>query len=301
MTRRAVVSGGTGFVGGFIVERLIAAGYRVVVLARAASRQGMSGEALHHTPFDLEPETVGPELFQNAQLFVHAAFHHLPGRYRGGEGDDAEGFRRRNLEGTKALFDTAKAAGVERIIFLSSRAAYGARAPGVMLHEDMPSRPDTLYGEVKLAAEHYLERLCRDGLRAASLRITGVYGSPPAGRAHKWGRIIDQWRNGMEVPSRVATEVHGRDVAAATMSALAALETDAAYRLFNVSDITVDHADIVDILNRASGWAVPPPPRADAGVINEMDTNRLRALGWEPGGWPLLETTLKEILSGSPS
>ena len=60
-----------------------------------------------------------------ADALVHAALAHVPGAYRGGEGDDPARFRRLNLDGTRALFD---AAGGARVVFLSSRAVYGDTA-----------------------------------------------------------------------------------------------------------------------------------------------------------------------------
>ena len=79
-----------------------------------------------------------------ADALVHLALAHVPGAYRGGEGDDPAGFRRLNLDGTLRLFD---AAGPARIVFLSSRAVYGDHRRGETLRETDAPAPDSLYGD----------------------------------------------------------------------------------------------------------------------------------------------------------
>src|SRR5581483_10024594 len=116
-------------------------------------------------------------------FFVHAAFSHVAGKYRGGEGEDPEGFRRLNLNGTVKLFETARKAGMRRCIFLSSRAVYGDGISGEELTEAIKPMPNTLYGEVKRDAEHALFSLSAPGFITASLRATGVYGDL---RPNKW-------------------------------------------------------------------------------------------------------------------
>ena len=119
-----LVTGATGTVGRFVVPTLAAAGHRVTTLGR-------SGDV----PWTLDDPA--PRL-PAAEALVHLALDHRPGAYRGGEGDDPEGFRRRNLDGTLRLFD---AAGPARIVFLSSRAVYGDHRRGETLRETDPRPP----------------------------------------------------------------------------------------------------------------------------------------------------------------
>src|SRR5690606_15011137 len=111
---------------------------------------------------------IPPSVFDAATCFVHAAFDHVPGRYRGGEGEDPASFRHRNLNGSVALFEAAKVAGIRRTVFLSSRAAYGPRPAGTWLDEADTPVPDTLYGQMKLADEAALQNLCDDRFQATS-------------------------------------------------------------------------------------------------------------------------------------
>ena len=292
----AVVSGGTGYVGRFIVEGLLKAGYKVVVLGRRPPAEGFFSAPVTFAPLDLDSGKVAPDTFVSAASFVHAAFDHVPGRYRGGEGDDPAAFRRRNLDGSVVLFEAARAAGVRRTVFLSSRAAYGTRTAGVWLDEADKALPDTLYGEVKLEAENALRQMRDEGFRGISLRVTGVYGPGGPGRAHKWAGLFADYLAGKPSTPRAGTEVHGDDVAEAVRIAL---EHSAPHDLLNVSDIVIDQHDLLGMVKELTGSPRPLPARADAAAINSMRTDRLRALGWVPGGEALLRRTVAQLLQTS--
>ena len=291
---KVLVCGGTGFVGRFIVEGLLRQGYDVTVSGRTRSSESFFTQPVRFIRQELDPEADFGALFDGVDCFIHAAFDHLPGRYRGGEGGDPENFRRRNQRASIRLFEAARAAGVRRAIFLSSRAVYGAQPPGTMLDEETPCRPDTLYGEVKLAVENDLRRLSCPGFETVSLRLTGVYGPAGEGRPHKWQGLIGDYLAGRPVAPRAGTEVHGEDVAAATTLLL-----DAPIWLapvLNVSDIVLDRRDLLAIVKREAGSDFPLPDRADSGALNVMTTKRLRAMGWRPGGRRLLERFLISVL-----
>lgn len=290
---RTIVSGGTGFVGRFIVEALLAAGHEVTVAGRREPEPGFFSARVGFRYLDLDEGGVSAGLFQGADHFVHAAFDHLHGKYRGGEGDDPEGFRRRNLNLSLRLFDAAKAAGVRRTVFLSSRAVYGPRPRGETLREEMEARPDTLYGEVKLAAEEALLALGDEGFVASVLRVTGVYGPAGKGRTQKWAPLFADYLAGREVAPRAGTEVHGRDVGEAVRLML---EGSPADRVFNVSDILVDRRDILAIVKDVTGCPHPPPEAADKTEVNAMATDRIEALGWRPGGLGLFEETVAALV-----
>jgi hypothetical protein len=102
---RVAVTGGTGFVGRFVVLGLVRDGHAVTVLSRTPPARGDLPEAVGHLVYRLGG-TETPEL-EGFDALVHAAFDHVPGRYRGGEGDDAAGFLSRNLGGSLTLFGAA--------------------------------------------------------------------------------------------------------------------------------------------------------------------------------------------------
>jgi len=287
-----LVTGGTGFVGRFVVEALLRQGRAVRVMGRTPPPGGLFSGPVGFVQGSLDPDRDLSAAFDGVTQLVHAAFDHVPGRYRGGEGDDPKTFRRHNLDGSVALFEAAKRAGVGRTVFLSSRAVYGVQLPGADLAEDMEPHPDTLYGEVKLAAERALTAMSDDGFRGISLRVTGVYGLAAPGRPHKWSNLFDDYLAGRPVAPRRATEVHGDDVAAAVLAALDAPEPPP---VLNVSDIVLDRHDLLAIVQAATGSPHPLSPRSGE-PVNAMDCALLRSLGWRPGGTELLEHTVRAML-----
>jgi len=289
---RVLVSGGTGFVGRFIVEHLLANGYKVTVGARAPPAPTLFSQPVPFVPLSLDPDADQIEAFDSIYYFVHAAFDHLPGKYRGGEGDDPQGFHARNLDGTVRLFEAAKDAGVRRTCFLSSRAAYGTQPPGMVLTEDLSCKPDTLYGTVKLQGERSLLSLCGHGFVTASLRVTGVYGSAGPDQPHKWQHLFNDYLAGKAIAPRAGTEVHGDDVAKAVRLML---ETDAiriSGETFNVSDLLIDNRSILAPLQERTHCPHPLPDTADIAAYNVMSVCKIGALGWKPGGRERLIRTL---------
>ncbi len=286
---RLAVTGGTGLVGRFIVEEALAAGDAVTVLSRRPPAPGFFPVEVTHQPLDLARPAARLE---GVEALVHAGFAHVPGRYRGGEGDDPEGFLARNGAGTARLFEQARAAGVGRIVFLSSRAVYGDYPPGTALSEEMPPRPDTLYGEVKREAERALAALPLSGI---SLRATGVYGPAGPGQRHKWRDLFNSFLAGEEIVSRRGTELHGEDLAAAVRLLLTAPDGRLGDGIFNASDILLDRRDLLAEVARLTGCRTPLPETSTT-PVSEMRTDRLRALGWRPGGWPRLRESLPAML-----
>ncbi len=264
---QVLVTGATGTVGRFLVPALVAAGHRVTRLGRHPG----------DTPWDLaDPAPRLPP----AEALVHAALAHAPGAYRGGEADDPARFRRLNLDGTLRLFD---AAGDARIVFLSSRAVYGDQRRGETLRESDEATPNSLYGEVKLAAEQ--------ALAGAALRATGVYGGAP----HKWQSLFASYLRGDPISPRIGTEVHGDDLAAAIVLLLA---DPAATGAFNASDLLLDRHDLLGRVQVLTGCPHPPPPPAGGQPPGVLATDRLRGRGWSPGGLARLEAFLAAAILG---
>ncbi len=284
---RLAIAGGTGLVGRFIVEAALAAGHDVTLLAPAPPPDGFFSARLDWQRWQLGE---APRL-EGCDGLVHAALAHLPGRYRGGEGDDPEGFARLNLDGTLRLFAAAEAAGVGRALFLSSRAVFDGYPAGSRLTPEMAPRPTTLYGEVKAEAEARLSRLA---LPVALLRATGVYGPAGPGKAHKWAGLFADYLAGRPIPPRVGSELHGADLAQAALMLL----DRQARGPWHVSDIVLDRHDLLASVARLTGRTRPLPPRADASALSLLDCAAMRALGWRPGGVARLDRTLAALLRG---
>lgn len=286
---KVLVSGGTGLVGRYVVEGLLAGGYQVVIGGRTPPAADLFDRLVGFVPLSLNPDLDQSHAFEDTQFFVHAAFDHVPGRYRGGEGGDPQNFRRLNLDGTMTLFETAIRAGLQRAVFLSSRAVYDGLPIGTQLTEDLKLSPNNLYGEIKLRAEQEIAALSGPHFTTASLRATGVYGDL---QPNKWDGLFSDFLSGKAVPSRAGTEVHGRDLAAAVRLMLESDPREVNGQSFNLSDLTTDTREILQHLHHPAGL-LPPP--ADLQSVNAMPVDKIRRLGWQPGGRPLLARTVETL------
>lgn len=271
---KIALTGASGLVGRWIARAAIKAGHDIDPLP--GWRLGQ--------PVDLTGKDA----------LIHAAFQHVPGRYRGGEGSDPDGFIAANLSGTLDLFQAARDQGVPRALFLSSRAVHDGHPAGMILPDDLPPAPLDLYGRIKAQAETALNALETPDFRVASLRPTGVFGP---GRPQKWGGLIGDFLAGKPVPPRVATEVHGADLGAAALLVLADPALSGAY---NVSDILLDNHDLLAGVAALTGSRHQPPARSDAGALRIPVCARLDALGWRPDGLARLHADLPAIIGDCP-
>lgn len=263
---RIALTGATGILGAAVLRHARGLGHEVVTFGKTGDYVWSLGRPADLRGFD---------------ALIHAAFQHAPGRYRGGEGDDPEGFIAANLQGSLSLWRDA--ATVPRRIFISSRAVFDAMPDGITLYEDMAPAPASLYGQVKAKAEAGL--LAQGG---AVLRATGLYGLGAA--AEKWRPLLTEAAAGRSVAPRLATEVHVDDVAAAV---LLILNKDAK-GCFHASDLLLDRRNLVAAWAEASGVKALLPP-ADGQRPAVLDCRRLRGLGWKPSGWARLGAVLSGL------
>ena len=147
MTRRVALTGASGFIGRHVIEHLAARGTDVVALRRPFAGHTLRA-ALH-----------------GADVLVHLAGVVSAVR-------EQEYFAA-NVDGTRAVAEAARAAGIP-LIHISSLAAAGPASPRAPRSEDDAPAPINAYGRSKLAGERVVAAL--DGLRWTILRPGVVYG-----------------------------------------------------------------------------------------------------------------------------
>ncbi|MFQ5845212.1 MAG: NAD-dependent epimerase/dehydratase family protein, partial [Planctomycetota bacterium] len=149
--RTVLVTGGYGFIGSHLVERLLAQGARVRGLLRPPrSREVFSGRPVEIVRGDLRDEGALMEAVRGVDRVYHVAGLIAA---RG----PAE-FRAVNRDGTRRLAECVRrgAPRCRRFVYVSSQAAAGPSRDGVPVDESAPGRPVTDYGRSKLEGEHAL-------------------------------------------------------------------------------------------------------------------------------------------------
>lgn len=175
MSKKAVVTGGAGFIGSHITDALVTAGYETHVIDNHAAgklESRFNAKAVYHETDIREYGAVAP-IIKDARFVFHEAA--LP-RVQYSIEHPQETFAV-NVDGLVAVLRAAHEGGVERLVFASSGSVYGDQQV-LPLSEDLPAQPKSPYGLQKYIGEVTC-RLWSDvyGLSTVSLRYFNVYGS----------------------------------------------------------------------------------------------------------------------------
>jgi 2-alkyl-3-oxoalkanoate reductase len=319
MSGRALVTGATGMLGSYIVERLVAEGWGVRALVRPGSGPSASSAWLD----DLGAQRVEGRL-EDAQSLAEAAagcdvvFHAAAVIGAGGSWTD---FRRGNVEGTAHVANAAAAAGA-RLVHVSSTAVYGReRYRSKPTDEEVRLRelpPQDVYGRSKQEAEALVLAAHRSGrVWAAVVRPPVMYGRRDRQFAPRIGAVLQRGLFPRIAGGRTTlTVVHASSVAeGAVLAATSDVAGGQVYLLAN--DYPVTTTDLVrcaaDGLGRriwapsvpasvgqagfaALAWGLRAGGRRDlarhaAGTLdmltrdNPFTSERARReLGWAPSG-----------------
>lgn len=166
-----LVTGGAGFIGRHLVDRLLADGYRVIAFdlpgvrtpaAWAGRVQVIAGDIADADDVRRAMQGVGT-VFHTAAVVSDWA--------------PAAEYERVNLQGSRHVFDQAVAQG-SRVVLLSSMAAYGDHIGRTLLHEDLPPAPPIgIYSDYKQRQEALAWRYHREqGMALTVVRPSKVYG-----------------------------------------------------------------------------------------------------------------------------
>ncbi len=187
---KALVTGGAGFIGSHLVERLVADGLDVTVLdnfstGRTENLAGLSANRrLHFVRGDIRDKDTTYDAIKDVKAIFHlAAVTSVPFSVE----HPKETFEV-NVDGTLSLLEACLRAGVERFVYVSSCAVYG-EPKYLPIDEDCPLSPVSPYAESKLKAEELCRSFCENyGLETVVLRPFNVYG--PRQRNDQYGGVI---------------------------------------------------------------------------------------------------------------
>ena len=306
---RALVTGGSGFIGSNLVDALVARGDEVTVIDDLSTgrRENLRG-ALEAGAELLELDIRERDRLREAVARVEPeVVFHLAAQIdvRKSIADPALDARI-NVEGTINVLDAARRAGVRRLVNTSTGGAIYGEGRILPAPEEHTSAPEAPYGQSKLCAEGYCELFARlHGLSTVSLRYGNVFGprQDPLGEAGViaifCGKVLDGgsptvYGDGLQTRDYVyVSDVVEANLVAADSSATGA---------FNIgTGVETSVLDLVSALGeQAAGRFEPEMAPERPGEVRHiaLDTTRVRGeLGWEPrvGLTEGLERTLASL------
>jgi nucleoside-diphosphate-sugar epimerase len=299
-----LVTGGAGFIGSHIVDRLLNDGHRVRILDNFSTGKHenvpASGdvEVIEGDVGDLG--TVSKAMTDVESVFHEAAIASVPETVGNPLASEHTNYR-----GTLNVLEAARRAGTRRVIFACSAAVYGD-LPGLPKGEDMPLKPLSPYAVDKLASE-YACRLYHSlyGLETVALRYFNVFGprqdpsSPYSGVISIFSDCIRQGRQPVIYGDGEQTRdfVFVADVVEANIRA--AVSETAPGRAINIAtNSTISINLLLETICRLYGQAFAPeyrPEREGDIKHSQADIGAAREhLRWEPV--VAFEDGLRELL-----
>ncbi|TYP70101.1 NAD-dependent epimerase/dehydratase family protein [Paenibacillus methanolicus] len=170
-----IVTGGAGFIGSHLVDRLIAEGHRVLVVDNLSTGDRRN---VHPEAEVVELDLLHPNLtdvcrsFRPEVVFHEAASVSVAQSMQRPDKDAAN-----NVTGTIYVLEACKASGARKLVYASSAAVYG-NPVSALVSERHPIRPQSYYGISKYAPEQYIRVAAEtSGMDYTILRYSNVYGS----------------------------------------------------------------------------------------------------------------------------
>jgi UDP-glucose 4-epimerase len=189
---RVLITGGAGFIGSHLVDRLVALGHQVLVMDNLST--GRASNLPREALLEVVDLRDGSGLVTTFRRFDPEVVFHLAAQISVGRSIaepllDAE----MNVMASLRLMDLARLNGAYFIFASSGGAIYGEASSGPQ-NEDHPERPINPYGASKLAVDTYLRAFRHQyGLGSCSMRFSNVYGprQPQAGEAAVVPRFME--------------------------------------------------------------------------------------------------------------
>lgn len=271
------MTGGAGYIGSAVVQRLLRDGHEVRVLdALLHGGQPLlpvwSDPAFEFVRGDIRDADIVASALRGVDAVVHLAA--IVGDPACAQAPDLA--REVNLEASLALIQAAERSGVSRFIFASTCSNYGRMAdPDGYVTEDSPLAPVSLYAETKVAVERALLGSGRAGaLTATALRFATVFG---VSARMRFDLTVNEFTLNMVRDQRLVVfgeqfwrpYVHVRDVAGAVLHVLRAPAELVGGEVFNVGS-TAENFQKRQLVDLIRPWA----PDADVEYVTRLEDPR---------------------------
>jgi len=176
--RFALVTGGAGFIGSHLVDRLVSDGWSVRIVDNFSS--GRMENVEHHRGNRrveiLRGDLRSPKEAEEAVKGVDVVFHYAANPEVRLSTTNPDVHFNENVVATFNLLEAMRKSDVEQLVFASSSSVYG-EPESIPVSEDAPIKPVSVYGASKAACENLIHAYCNlYGLKAVVLRYANVVG-----------------------------------------------------------------------------------------------------------------------------
>lgn len=301
---KIALTGGTGFLGRYIIDALSSQKHDITAWYRPKSTRSLESVDLCHKHLpsiqwiagELGDSAATQNLVANAEILIHAALSRTGISFRGSEGN-LEEYMQRNFIGSIKLLEAARAAGVRRVILISTCAVHEKILSDRPLDETHPVWPASHYGAGKAALEAMVHSYALgQNWEIAAIRPCGIYGAARPIEESKWYNLIQQVAKGEPVNVQGGgKEVHASDVAQAIALLCNAPSEAITGAIYNCCDRYISQFEVATIAKELSGSQSTITGTASQ-PKNQIDSSRLKALGFQFGGEEKLRETISQIL-----
>ncbi len=316
---KALVTGATGFTGSHLVQALEQRGHQVVALVRQSSNRSRLANCHPQLVYgDITDRSALQQAMQGVDWVFHTAAYVELGLVNATE------MARINVEGTRAVLETAKAAGIQKMVYCSTIGIYGD-TQGQVIDETFQRRQkdfSSAYDSTKYDAQMLVNQAVAEGMPIVSVMPSGIFGADdphfgPVVQTFLKGKL-KVWAGGQ----RITGIVHVDDLVDAMLLA-AEKAAPGEHYILSTGDLSTEEmfaflsretgipspweapewlvrlaGNLLDPIGRLFSWQ-PPISRERVHYIYDrcvrVDGSKARReLGWQPRS---VEQTLKDLLS----
>ncbi|HEY9698270.1 MAG TPA: NAD-dependent epimerase/dehydratase family protein [Trichocoleus sp.] len=274
---KALVTGASGFTGSHLVKALVDRGDTVVAFVRKSSNLSrLAGYDVQFAYGDITDRPALEAAMQGVDVVFHTAAYVELGLVNAAE------MERINVEGTRAVLEAAKAAGIGKTVYCSTIGIYGD-TQGRLINETFQREQQgfsSAYDRTKYLAQQLVDQAVSDGLPVVSVMPSGIFGADdphfgPALQAFRQGKL-KVWAGG----DRITGIVHVDDLVAAMVLAAEKAPSGSHY-IASTGELST--REMFDFISQETGI---PAPREIPEPIVRFTGNLLDSIGklfsWQP-------------------
>jgi len=298
---RYVVTGGAGFIGSHITEKLVERSDIVTVIDNMNTGKEKNLESVKGKINFIKADILDVDLLEDVTKDVDGVFHQAALASVQDSFDKPDEYHNVNVNGTENILKLSKKYGF-KVVYASSSSVYGnpTRIPIKESDEKIPINP---YAETKLKKEELAIRYSEMGVKVIGLRYFNVFGK---GQSKEYAGVLKLFLERIrdELSPKINGDgtqfrdfVHVSDVVNANIMSM---DSDVAYGFFNVgTNTSITILDVAKTIIEYSGLDIEPTfgPALNGdvhGTVANIDLIK-KEIGWKPT--IMLIDWVKDIIS----